>query len=116
MFRFTRAIFAGCLAASLASAQFGGTGAQRSTPATQLPESGRQTPGSVATQLQAAPVSGNVVNGSIQIGGDFEGSVQNDKVPAGRFTLALADAVKLGLAANLGVLTADDTARPARAR
>ena len=116
MFRFTRAIFAGCLAASLASAQFGGTGAQRSTPATQLPESGRQTPGSVATQLQAAPVSGNVVNGSIQIGGDFEGSVQNDKVPAGRFTLALADAVKLGLAANLGVLTADDTARASRAQ
>ena len=116
MFWFTRAIFAGCLAASLASAQFGGTGAQRSTPATQLPESGRQTPGSVATQLQAAPVSGNVVNGSIQIGGDFEGSVQNDKVPAGRFTLALADAVKLGLAANLGVLTADDTARASRAQ
>jgi len=116
VFRFTRAIFAGCLAASLASAQFGGTGAQRSTPATQLPESGRQTPGSVATQLQAAPVSGNVVNGSIQIGGDFEGSVQNDKVPAGRFTLALADAVKLGLAANLGVLTADDTARASRAQ
>jgi outer membrane protein TolC len=116
VFRFTRAIFAGCLAASLASAQFGGTGAQRSTPAQQLPESGRQTPGSVATQLQAAPVSGNVVNGSIQIGGDFEGSVQNDKVPAGRFTLALADAVKLGLAANLGVLTADDTARASRAQ
>jgi outer membrane protein TolC len=116
VFRFTRAIFAGCLAASLASAQFGGTGAQRSTPATQLPESGRQTPGSVATQLQAAPVSGNVVNGSIQIGGDFEGSVQSDKVPAGRFTLALADAVKLGLAANLGVLTADDTARASRAQ
>jgi outer membrane protein TolC len=116
VFRFTRAIFAGCLAASLASAQFGGTGAQRSTPALQLPESGRQTPGSVATQLQAAPVSGNVVNGSIQIGGDFEGSVQNDKVPAGRFTLALADAVKLGLAANLGVLTADDTARASRAQ
>jgi outer membrane protein TolC len=116
VFRFTRAIFAGCLAASLASAQFGGTGAQRSTPAQQLPESGRQTPGSVATQLQAAPVSGNVVNGSIQIGGDFEGSVQSDKVPAGRFTLALADAVKLGLAANLGVLTADDTARASRAQ
>jgi outer membrane protein TolC len=57
-----------------------------------------------------------VVNGSIQIGGDFEGSVQNDKVPAGRFTLALADAVKLGLAANLGVLTADDTARASRAQ
>jgi outer membrane protein TolC len=116
VFRFTRAIFVGCLAVSLASAQFGGTGAQRSTPALQLPESGRQAPGSVATQLQAAPVSGNVVNGSIQIGGDFEGSVQNDKIPAGRFTLALADAVKLGLAANLGVLTADDSARASRAQ
>ena len=115
MFRFTRAICVGCLAVSLASAQFGGTGAQRSTPALQLPESGRQTPGSVNTQLQAAPVSGNVVNGSIQIGGDFLGSVPADKIPAGRVTLALADAVKLGLAANLGALTADDTARASRA-
>jgi outer membrane protein TolC len=69
----------------------------------------------VNTQLQAAPVSGNVVNGSIQIGGDFLGSVPADKIPAGRVTLALADAVKLGLAANLGALTADDTARASRA-
>ncbi len=115
MLRSTRAICVGCLAASLASAQFGGTGAQRSTPAQQLPESGRQTPGSVATQQQAAPVSGNVVNSSIQIDGDFQGSVQDEKIPAGAFTLTLADAVKLGLRANLGALTADDTARASRA-
>ncbi|MBV9769894.1 MAG: TolC family protein [Bryobacterales bacterium] len=101
---------------SLARAQFGGGGAQRSSPATQLPESGRLTPGSVATQQQAGPSAGaNVVNSSIQIGGNFEGSVIGDKIPAGPVTLTLADAVKLGLTANLGVLTANDTARAARA-
>ena len=42
--------------------------------------------------------------------------MQSDKIPAGPVTLTLADAVKLGLAANLGVLTADDTARASRAQ
>jgi len=111
-----RAILIGCLSASLVSAQFGGTGAQRSTPAMQLPASGRQAPGAVVTEEQAAPNPGaNVVNSSIQIGGDFQGSVQQAKTPAGSVTLTLADAVKLGLAANLGVLTADDTVRATRA-
>jgi len=117
VFRSIRAIFVGCLAVSLASAQFGGGGAQRSTPAMQLPESGRQAPGSVSTEQQAAPSPGaNVVNSSIQIGGNLQGSVQGEKPPAGPFTLTLSDAVKLGLAANLGVLTADDTARASRAQ
>jgi outer membrane protein TolC len=111
-----RAIILTGLAASLAWAQFGGTGAQRSTPALQLPASGRQAPGSVSTEQQAAPNPGaNVVNSSIQIGGDFQGSVPGDKLPAGPVTVTLNDAVKLGLAANLGVLTADDTARASRA-
>jgi len=101
----------------MAWAQFGGAGAQRSTPAAQLPESGRQTPASVSAQQQAAPnPGGNVVNSSIQIGGDFEGSVQNSQTPAGPVTLTLGDAVKLGLVANLGLLTADDTARASRAQ
>jgi len=56
------------------------------------------------------------VRSSIEIGGDFQGSVQTGKIPAGPVTLTLADAVKLGLAANLGVLTADDTARASRAQ
>ncbi len=105
------------MAPSLAWAQFGGGGAQRSTPAAPLPESGRLAPGSVSTQQQASPTPGtNVVRSSIEIGGDFQGSVQNGKIPAGPVTLTLADAVKLGLAANLGVLTSDDTARAARAQ
>lgn len=120
MLRPVRAILYSCLAASVFSAaawgQFGGAGAQRSTPALQLPGSGRQAPGSVTTQQQAAPSPGaNVVNSSIQIGGDFAGSVEDHKAPAGTVTLTLADAVKLGLAANLGVLTSDDTTRAARA-
>ena len=80
-----------------------------------MPASGRLAPGTVAAQQQAAPIGGaNVVNSSIQIGGDFQGSIPSDKIPAGPLTLA--DAVKLGLAANLGVLTADDTARASRAQ
>ncbi|HTB17220.1 MAG TPA: TolC family protein [Bryobacteraceae bacterium] len=112
-----RAIILAALTSSLAWAQFGGGGAQRSTPAVQLPQSGRQSPGTVSTQQQAGPSPGaNVVNSSIQIGGGFQGSVQDDKIPAGAFTLTLADAVKLGLTANLGVLTSDDTARASRAQ
>ena len=112
-----RAIILAALTSSLAWAQFGGGGAQRSTPAVQLPQSGRQSPGTVSTQQQAGPSPGaNVVNSSIQIGGSFQGSVQDDKIPAGAFTLTLADAVKLGLTANLGVLTSDDTARASRAQ
>jgi outer membrane protein TolC len=110
----------GCLAAALAGplalAQFGGGGAQRSTPAARLPESGRQTPGAVVTQQQAAPNPGaNVVNSSIQISGDFQGSTQMGDFPPGPITVTLAGAVKLGLQANLGVLTADDSSRAARA-
>jgi len=117
--RLTHAALVACLAflaPCLVRAQFGGTGAQRSTPAAPLPESGRLAPGSVTTQQQASPTPGtNVVRSSIQIGGDFGGSVVDGKIPPGPFHLALADAVKLGLAANLGVLTADDTSRAARA-
>ena len=121
MLRPNRAIFlawfAASLVPSLAWAQFGGAGAQRSTPAVQLPESGRLAPGSVSTQQQAAPSPGaNVVDSSIQIGGDFQGSVPADKVPPGPVHITLADAVKLGLAANLGVLTADDSTRATRAQ
>jgi len=98
VFRSTRTIRLGCVAAclagSLAWAQFGGGGAQRSTPAAQLPESGRLVPGSVGTQQQASPTPGtNVVRSSVQIGGDFEGSVQADKIPPGPVTLTLAVAV-----------------------
>jgi outer membrane protein TolC len=121
VFRSYRGIFLAWLAVSfvpaLAWAQFGGAGAQRATPAVQLPESGRLAPGTVSTQQQAAPSPGaNVVNSSIQIGGDFQGSVPADQLPPGPFNVTLADAVKLGLAANLGPLTADDTARASRAQ
>ncbi len=109
--------FAAWLVPSVAWAQFGGAGAERATPAVQLPASGRLAPGSVSTQQQAAPSPGaNVVNSSVTIDGDFKGSVPAEKLPPGPFHVTLADAVKLGLAANLGVLTADDTARATRAQ
>ncbi len=42
--------------------------------------------------------------------------MQGGNIPAGPVTLTLADAVKLGFRANLGVLTADDSARASRAQ
>ena len=99
----------------MAWAQFGGSGAQRSTPASNCRSLGRARAWFCLHPTASPPSPGtNVVNSSIQIGGDFQGSVQADKVPPAR-SLTLADAVKFGLAANLGVLTADDTARASRA-
>jgi outer membrane protein TolC len=67
----------------------------------------------VATPQVTPPGGGatDTVTGSVQVGGSFQGSVPAENVPAGAVTLSLADAVKFGLAANLGVLTANDSAR-----
>jgi outer membrane protein TolC len=81
----------------------------------------QQTPpevsGSVTTRQ--SPVSGSgpaTIDSSLQIDGNYAGSVPSGAVPAGPLTLSLAEAVKLGLAANLGPLTAGDAARVARAQ
>ena len=78
-------------------AQF--TPAPQPSRAVQLPLSGKDGSGeSVATQETTA--SGP----SIQVGGDYKGSVPREKagVPAGAITLTLRDAIQKGLAANLG--------------
>jgi len=57
----------------------------------------------------------DTVSGSVQISGGYVGSVPAANVPAGAITLTLADAVKFGLAANLGILNANDSTRVSRA-
>jgi outer membrane protein TolC len=98
-------------------AQTASSGATPSTRATQLPmtPTGIQS-GAVTTQQTAVGSEGPATgNSSVQVGGNFAGSVPARNVPPGALTLTLADAVKRGLAANLGPITADNTSRASRA-
>jgi outer membrane protein TolC len=61
-----------------------------------------------------SPVSAST--SAIQISGPYSGSVPAAANPSGTITLTLADAVKLGLASNLGPIAANDSARAARAQ
>jgi len=71
--------------------------------------------GSVATQQQTANAGIETLNSSIQVNGNFQGSVPNSSLPPGPVALTLAEAVQRGLQANLGPLTADNSVRAARA-
>src|SRR5579864_9479295 len=106
-----------CLAAAAPLlAQTASPGTQGSTRAIPLPASGRLQPGSVVAQQSATAGSGvDTVNSSIGVSGDFTGSVPAMNVPVGAITLSLADAVKFGLAANLGTISADNSVRASRA-
>jgi outer membrane protein TolC len=94
-----------------------GGASQGSSRATQLPLSGNTSQaGSVTTQQSPAAGTGPAtIDSSIQIGGNFTGSVPTADLPAGPIKLTLADAVKRGLAANLGPIAATNAARAARA-
>ncbi|HMF77257.1 MAG TPA: TolC family protein, partial [Bryobacteraceae bacterium] len=105
------------LGAAAALAQAPGAGTQSSSRAAQLPLSGNSSQtGSVTTQQ--SPVSGDgaaTIDSSVQVGGNFAGSVPAGNIPAGPISLTLADAVKRGLEANLGPVAANNAARAARA-
>jgi hypothetical protein len=85
----------------------------------QLPLSGRQTPGPAVIEQSAAPAPGasvNTINTQIQVPGPLAGGVPDGHVPAGTLVLTLTDAVRRGLAANLGVIGADAASRQAAAQ
>ena len=88
-----------------------------SSRAMRLPLSGSNgQAGAVTARQSAATGSGSAtINSSIQVNGNFAGSVPVNDLPAGTITLSLADAVKRGLAANLGPIAADNATRAARA-
>ncbi len=100
-----------------AVAQTASGGAMPSTRATPLPLSG-QSGQTGAVTTQQTPLAGSgpaTIDSSIQVSGNFSGSVLGKELPAGPVALTLADAVKRGLAANLGPITADNAARASRA-
>ena len=102
---------------ALVWAQLSPAGGPGATPrATSLPASGRTgQAGSVSTQESASPGSGvSTVTSSVQVGGNFTGSVPGTQVPPGPITLTLADAVKRGLATNLGPISANNSVAMAR--
>lgn len=101
----------------LAQAPAGGS--QASSRAVPLPMSGETAQnGSVVAQQSANPGSGvSTITSSVQIGGAVSGSVpsQTLSTQSGPVSLTLADAIKSGLEANLGPVTATDTSRFSRA-
>jgi outer membrane protein TolC len=113
------------LALWLASLATGRAGAQTPAPppgsttrAVQLPLSGAQ-PAGVVIQHTAVPPPGssvNTVNTQIQVQGAYNGSVPGAEAAAGKITLTLSDAVRRGLATNLGVINADANTRLAEAQ
>lgn len=96
-----------------------GGGSSQSSRAVQLPASGRNGEGGgVETQQSAAAGQGSVatINSSVQVSGDYSGSVPAANTPAGPITLTLANALKRGLDANLGTISATNSVRASRAQ
>lgn len=87
------------------------------TRAAQLSLSGRgNQAGSVDVQQSTSGGSGAATtNSSIQVTGNYQGSVPATGIPNGPITLTLNDAVKRGLATNLGAVSADNSLGAARA-
>jgi outer membrane protein TolC len=105
---------AGCLAGQAMTSSPGAAGSSR---AVQLPASGRTgQAGSVEAQQSASPGSGvATVNSSIQVTGNYAGSVPTSNPPAGPVRLSLAGALKLGMKANLASISAGNSVRASRA-
>jgi len=104
----------GVLAASGQTAAPAATGG--SSHVIPLPLSGRgASPGSVSTEQKTANGGIETVTSSVQVDGNFRGSVPASAPAPGAITLTLADAVQRGLQTNLGTLTADNSVRAARA-
>ncbi len=82
-----------------------------------LPPGGDVSPaGLVSVQQSASAAVTSTVNTGLQISGNLQGSVPDSNWPAGPITLKLVDAVRRGLATNLGVISADNSSTTARAQ
>jgi outer membrane protein TolC len=117
--RITRNGFAaGFLMALNALGQFGPPPVQ-SSPALQLPVSGRagQSGNMVITRQATTQGEGrSVLQPSLDVNGSFAGSVPGPDLPQGEIRLSLSEAVARGLQVNLGSITADSSQRTARAQ
>lgn len=107
-----------CMLAYIVRAQLSPAGGGPNAPSRPiaLPQSGRiNQAGSADVQQSANPAGGvGTINSSIQVSGQLQGSVLNGNVPAGPIQLALMDAVKRGLQANLGPISANNSVVAAR--
>jgi hypothetical protein len=85
--------------------------------ATQLPLSGRQSSDSVSVDQSANTGSGNnTLNTRVSVSGNTAGSIPDPSATTGPVTLTLEDAIRRGLAFNLGRVTADTSYRAAQAQ
>jgi outer membrane protein TolC len=107
-----------CFSIGIASAQIPQSApAGGGTRATQLPLSGRDAAPSVQVQQNANPGSGaNTLNTRIGVSGSTAGSVLDPSASGAPVTLTLEDAVRRGLAFNLGRVSADISAQSAGAQ
>lgn len=90
-----------------------------STHAIQLPLSGRSSSGGATVQQSAAPTPGSSVttlNSHVQVQAPYSGSIPGSDNPQGSITLTIQEAVRRGLATNLGKIGADAASQQARAQ
>jgi outer membrane protein TolC len=89
------------------------------------PSKAQQVPlsqsGSVEAQQSTAGSAGssssvNTLNSTIQLSGNYQGSVPDPKAPHGSLTLTIGDAIRRGLQFNLGGVSASVSLRQARAQ
>src|SRR3954470_10151798 len=94
----------------------GGTGAGGYPRAAQQPMSAAGAPsGGVAVQESASEGGGvSTVNSSVQVSGNFTGSVAANDLPPGPVTLTIASAVKRALTVNLAAITYNNSTDLAR--
>lgn len=93
-----------------------GQGASTSTRAVQLPLSGQTNSGSAQVEQSANGGTGvSTISSSVQVSGAVNGSVPVQDAGTGPLGLTLNDAVKRGLAANLGTISAGNSSAYARA-
>jgi outer membrane protein TolC len=118
LFHLSLAVAALTLTPPRGSAQIQGMGASTGAArATQLPLSGREAGSGVAVQQTATGgSSSNTLNTSISVSGSTNGSVLDTSATGSPLTLTLADAIRRGLAFNLGRVAADTASRAAAAQ
>lgn len=90
-------------------------GASPSSRAVVLPPSGRDNAGQVVTRQTPGGSGVSTFDSSVEISGAYAGSVPAKEAGAGPISLTLAETVRRALLANLGTVTATDTARASRA-
>jgi hypothetical protein len=85
----------------------------------QLPASGRtmEPSGTVNSQQTTSPSSTtSVLQPSVTVTGNYQGSINGPALPSGPVKLSLADAVKRGLQTNLGIVTSGVSSSIVRAQ